>query len=117
MANSIQETLIAQTIKAVQELYSADIPESQVTLQETRKEFEGHITVVVFPVTRFSRKSPEQTGTGDFLEKRVTGKTTTVICPSNSFREHVFPESHRSKQEPRLGNSSSTTFRPYLLSM
>src|SRR5690606_19779318 len=73
MANSIQETLIAQTIKAVQELYSADIPESQVTLQETRKEFEGHITVVVFPVTRFSRKSPEQTGTeiGEFLQHNV----------------------------------------------
>ncbi|PRD56305.1 arginine--tRNA ligase [Sphingobacterium gobiense] len=73
MANSIQETLIAQTIKAVQELYKADIPESQVTLQETRKEFEGHITVVVFPVTRFSKKSPEQTGNdiGDFLQRTV----------------------------------------------
>ncbi|MBD1425276.1 arginine--tRNA ligase [Sphingobacterium arenae] len=62
MANSIQQTLIAQTIQAVRELYNADIPESQVTLQETRKEFEGHITVVVFPITRFSKKSPEQTG-------------------------------------------------------
>lgn len=62
MANSIQQTLIAQTIQAVRELYNANIPESQVTLQETRKEFEGHITVVVFPITRFSKKSPEETG-------------------------------------------------------
>ncbi|TYR31180.1 arginine--tRNA ligase [Sphingobacterium phlebotomi] len=73
MTNSIQQTLIAQTIKAVQQLYSADIPESQVTLQETRKEFEGHITIVIFPVTRFSKKSPEQTGReiGEFLQRNV----------------------------------------------
>lgn len=73
MVNSIQQTLITQTIRAVKELYSTDIPESQVTLQETRKEFEGHITVVVFPVTRFSKKSPEQTGNdiGGFLQRTV----------------------------------------------
>ena len=73
MANSIQQTLIAQTIRAVQELYSADIPSAQITLQETRKEFEGHITVVVFPVTRFSKKSPEQTGAdiGEWLKANV----------------------------------------------
>src|SRR5690606_16263343 len=74
MANSIQQTLIAGTIQAVRELYGADLPESQVTLQETRKEFEGHITVVVFPVTRFSKKSPEQTGTdiGTWLQENVS---------------------------------------------
>lgn len=73
MANSIQQTLIAQTVRAVQELFSADIPETQITLQETRKEFDGHITVVVFPVTRFSKKSPEQTGTeiGEWLSRNV----------------------------------------------
>lgn len=74
MANSIQQTLIARTMQAVRALYNADIPESQVTLQETRKEFEGHFTVVVFPVTRFSKKSPEQTGTdiGTWLQANVS---------------------------------------------
>lgn len=74
MANSIQQTLIEQTVKAVKELYGADIPESQITLQETRKEFEGQITVVTFPVTRFSKKSPEQTGNeiGEFLQGHVS---------------------------------------------
>ncbi len=74
MANSIQQTLIEQTVKAVKELYGADIPESQITLQETRKEFEGQITVVTFPVTRFSKKSPEQTGNeiGEFLQRHVS---------------------------------------------
>ena len=73
MTNSIQQTLVAQTVKAVQELYNADIAESQITLQETRKEFEGHITLVVFPVTRFSKKSPEETGKdiGEYLSRKI----------------------------------------------
>lgn len=62
MTNSIQQELVQKTVQAVKSLYQADIPESQITLQETRKEFEGQLTVVTFPVTRFSKKSPEQTG-------------------------------------------------------
>ncbi|WP_437919632.1 arginine--tRNA ligase [Sphingobacterium sp. LRF_L2] len=73
MAYSIQQTLITQTVQAVKALYGADLPDSQVTLQETRKEFAGHITIVVFPVTRFSKKSPEQTGTeiGEWLQENL----------------------------------------------
>lgn len=62
MAKSIQELLIEKTVEAVSALYGAEIPASQLALQETRKEFEGQITLVVFPVTRFSKKSPEVTG-------------------------------------------------------
>lgn len=73
MATSIQQTLIEQTVRAVKELYNAEIPASQITLQETRKEFEGQITIVTFPVTRFSKKSPEQTGTeiGEYLQGNI----------------------------------------------
>ncbi|ERJ59422.1 arginine--tRNA ligase [Sphingobacterium paucimobilis] len=74
MANSIQLTLVQETVAAVKSLYDADIPESQITLQETRKEFEGQITIVTFPVTRFSKKSPEQTGMeiGAYLQDRIS---------------------------------------------
>ena len=44
---------VADAIKA---LYSADIQPDSVQLQATRKEFEGHLTVVVFPYLRASRK-------------------------------------------------------------
>ncbi|NQD70101.1 arginine--tRNA ligase [Sphingobacterium shayense] len=73
MAQSIQKTLIAQTVKAVQDLYQAELTPEQVSLQETRKEFEGHITLVVFPVTRFSKRSPEQTAEaiGGWLQENV----------------------------------------------
>lgn len=73
MTNSIQFTLVQETVAAVKSLYGADIPETQITLQETRKEFEGQITIVTFPVTRFSKKSPEQTGMeiGEYLQQHI----------------------------------------------
>lgn len=69
MAYILQQQLIHHTVQAVKALYRADIPESQLTIQETRKEFEGQLTLVVFPITRFSKKSPEATGAeiGDYL--------------------------------------------------
>ncbi|MBP3944346.1 arginine--tRNA ligase [Sphingobacteriaceae bacterium WQ 2009] len=73
MAKSIQSTLVEVTVQAVKELYNAEIPAQQIALQETRKEFEGQITIVTFPVTRFSKKSPEQTGAeiGEYLQKHI----------------------------------------------
>ncbi|MEH6306521.1 arginine--tRNA ligase [Olivibacter sp. CPCC 100613] len=57
------------TIQAVKELYQVNIEENSVNLQETRKEFEGQITIVTFPFTKYSKKSPEQTGSeiGEYL--------------------------------------------------
>lgn len=58
------EQLIAQgTAKAVSELYGLAMPEEQIQVQKTKKEFEGHFTVVVFPFLKASRKGPEQTAT------------------------------------------------------
>src|SRR5690606_21732143 len=70
---TIQRALIENTLQAVAELYQAEIPESQLSLQETRKEFEGQITLVVFPIIRFSKKSPEQTGIeiGEYLKAKI----------------------------------------------
>ena len=56
------ESLIADmTAQAVKALYGLDTEPSQVQVQKTRKEFEGHLTVVVFPYLKSSRKGPEQT--------------------------------------------------------
>jgi len=61
--------IVNATLKAVKALYNTDIAPADITLQQTRKEFEGQITIVTFPFVRFSRKSPEQTGTeiGEYL--------------------------------------------------
>ncbi|GGG92010.1 arginine--tRNA ligase [Parapedobacter pyrenivorans] len=73
MTNTIQQQLIHYTQQAVKELYQSDLPDNQVTIQETRKEFEGQLTIVVFPITRFSKKPPEVTGTeiGTYLRGRM----------------------------------------------
>jgi arginyl-tRNA synthetase len=73
MTNSLLQQLVQHTKQAVNALYQADIPENQITVQETRKEFEGQLTIVVFPMTRFSKKSPEATGTeiGTYLQQHM----------------------------------------------
>ncbi|MBG6233490.1 arginyl-tRNA synthetase [Pedobacter sp. CAN_A7] len=70
---NIERNLITATVAAVKQLYNQDMPEEQVNLQDTRAEFDGQITVVVFPVVRFSKKSPEATATdlGEYLVENV----------------------------------------------
>jgi len=65
--------IIEATVKAVKHLYQTDIAADSINLQETRKEFEGQVTIVTFPFTRFSRKSPEQTGNevGGYLQENL----------------------------------------------
>ena len=65
--------IIDATVKAVKQLYQTDITPADVSLQETRKEFEGQVTIVTFPFTKFSRKSPEQTGSeiGEYLKNEL----------------------------------------------
>lgn len=67
------EFIIQKTIEAVQTLYNQTITASDISLQETRKEFAGDITVVVFAFTRFSKKSPDVTGQeiGEYLKQNV----------------------------------------------
>jgi arginyl-tRNA synthetase len=70
---SIEQHIITATLAGVKQLYNQDLPESQVAVQDTRAEFEGQITIVVFPVVRFSKKSPEATGAdlGAYLVEHV----------------------------------------------
>ena len=70
---TLENKIIKLTLKAAKELFASDLNEDQVTLQETRKEFQGQITVVTFPFTRYSKKSPEQTGQeiGEYLKNQV----------------------------------------------
>lgn len=70
---SIESLLTAKVIEAVKECYSVSVEEDKVQLQATRKEFAGDLTVVVFPFTRFSKKSPEDTGKelGEYLKGHI----------------------------------------------
>lgn len=57
---TIEQNLSSLVIKAVKALYDVDATPQQVQLQKTRPEFEGNITVVVFPFVKIARKAPAQ---------------------------------------------------------
>ena len=57
----IQKVITSAVLKAVKEIYGADVPEKMVQLQNTKDGFEGNLTLVVFPFLKTSRKKPEDT--------------------------------------------------------
>ena len=65
----IEQQIMAAAQAAVKALYGQDVPEKMVQLQKTRSEFEGNLTLVVFPFVKMARKSPEQTAQelGEYL--------------------------------------------------
>lgn len=74
---NIEQQIVAATVTAVKELYNQDLAESQLSLQDTRPEFEGQLTIVVFPIVRFSKKSPEATAAdlGEYLQQNLSEVT------------------------------------------
>ncbi|MDP4201599.1 MAG: arginine--tRNA ligase [Bacteroidota bacterium] len=67
---SIEAKITQAVITAVKELYGADTDAKTVQLQKTKKEFEGDLTVVVFPFAKAARKGPEQAASeiGEYLK-------------------------------------------------
>ena len=66
----IEDKLVTSVISGLKALYGQDVPAAQVQLQKTKKEFEGHLTLVVFPFLKMSKKGPEQTAQeiGEYLK-------------------------------------------------
>ena len=56
----IETTISKAVFEAVEQLYGQQVPEKMVQLQKTRSEFEGHLTLVVFPFVKMARKKPEE---------------------------------------------------------
>lgn len=97
------DNIIAQAVaKAVKELYSVEVDASTITPQTTKKEFEGNLTIVVFPWVKAARKSPEAVGTeiGEWLVANepavnrfnvIKGFLNIVIEPTfwNSVLSHI----------------------------
>ena len=66
----IEDKLVTSVISGLKALYGQDVPAAQVQLQKTKKEFDGHLTLVVFPFLKMSKKGPEQTAQeiGEYLK-------------------------------------------------
>jgi arginyl-tRNA synthetase len=89
----IEEKLTQSVIAALKALYGLDVTADKISLQKTRKEFAGHLSLVVFPYLRASKKGPEQTATeiGEYLKANdrcvadfnvIKGFLNLVISPA-----------------------------------
>ena len=65
-----EQFIISKASEAIQALYGVEVPESMLQVQVTRKEFEGDYTLVVFPLLKMSKTTPENTGNaiGEWLK-------------------------------------------------
>ena len=90
---NIELQIITSAQEAVSSLYGQQVPEKMVQLQKTRSEFEGNLTLVVFPFLKISKKNPEQTAQeiGQYLADHceavagfnvVKGFLNLVIAPA-----------------------------------
>ena len=68
---NIEAQITSSVMAAVKELYGQEVPEKMVALQKTRSDFEGNLTLVVFPFLKISKKKPEETAQeiGEYLQK------------------------------------------------
>ncbi|MBQ2585606.1 MAG: arginine--tRNA ligase [Bacteroidaceae bacterium] len=92
---TIEEKIIQAVVAGVKALYDADVIADQVQLQKTKKEFEGHLTVVVFPFVKIARKKPEDVAAelGKYLQDNaqdvvasynvVKGFLNIVVSPAS----------------------------------
>ena len=89
---NIEAQITNSVIAAVKDLYGQDVPEKMVALQKTRSDFEGNLTLVVFPLLKTSKKKPEDTAQdiGKYLKEHcgaiadfnvVKGFLNLVIAP------------------------------------
>lgn len=97
--------LSAKTVQAVQDLYQQSITPDDVSLSLTNKDFEGDLTLVVFPFVRFAKSSPEQTGRdiGQYLLDHV--EQVEAFNVVKGFLNLVIGDDHwRSVMHDNLGN-------------
>ena len=89
---NIEQQLTADVRAAITALYGQEVPDNLLQLQKTKREFEGHLTLVTFPLLRISRKKPEETAQeiGQYLQENsdavaafnvVKGFLNLVVAP------------------------------------
>lgn len=102
---------------AAKELWGQDIPETAVQLQKTRSNFEGHLTLVVFPFLKISKKRPEDTAQelGQYLSQHceaianfnvVKGFLNLVIAPQAwiGLLNDIHADAHFGHQQATAGS-------------
>ena len=71
---TIEQQITATALEAVKALYGQEVPQNMVQLQKTKREFEGNLTLVVFPLLKTSHKKPEDTARdlGEYIKEHCS---------------------------------------------
>ncbi len=106
----LKEKIEAGAVKALKELYALDV--EAVDLQQTRKDFEGDLTIVVFPYLRASKKGPEQTANdlGEFLVGSIDEVSTFNVV--KGFLNLVISDAVWASQLAEIGNTPNYGIQP-----
>ena len=118
---NIESEIIAAVVQAVKECYGQDVPTTVVQLQKTKAEFEGNLTLVVFPFLKLSKLKPEDTAQqlGDYLAKHckvvqsfnvVKGFLNLTIAPAAWISLL-----NRIDSEPRFGEKAVNEQSPLVM--
>ena len=118
---NIESEIIAAVVQAVKECYGQNVPTTMVQLQKTKAEFEGNLTLVVFPFLKLSRLKPEDTAQqlGDYLAKHckvvqsfnvVKGFLNLTIAPAAWISLL-----NRIDSEPRFGQKTVNEQSPLVM--
>ena len=117
----IEQILNSAVTNAVKALYQLEATPSQIQLQNTRKEFEGDFTVVVFPFTKVSRKSPEATAAeiGEYLQQNVTEVESYNVIKGflnlSVRKDYWLSFLANSTREPKFGFSKKQDSKPVVV--
>ncbi len=117
----IEDILSQSVIDGVKALYGQEVPASMVQISKTKKEFEGHLTLVVFPFLKMSKKKPEDTAQeiGEYLKQNsglvasfnVVKGFLNIVISSESWIE-LLDEIH---QNPKYGFVPVTEQSPLVM--
>lgn len=117
----IENQITASVLQAVKELYGAEVPEKMAQLQKTKREFEGNLTLVVFPFLKMSHKKPEDTATeiGEYLKahcKAVAGFNVVKGFLNLSIAPAAWIELLNSiNAAPKFGEKEATKDSPLVM--
>ena len=107
------ENIIAQaTAEAVKALYGLDFPAEKITPQTTKKEFEGNLTIVVFPFVKAAHKAPEATGTeiGNYLAEHCDAVAKFNVI--KGFLNITIEKSFWTKVLEKVSDDNNFGFKP-----
>jgi len=110
---TIEEKIIAGVQEAVKALYEVEADTKMVQLQKTKSEFEGHLTVVVFPFVKMARKKPEQVGEeiGQYLVEKI-GDVVTKFNVVKGFLNLVISDAPWITLLNRINKDDKFGFQP-----